>query len=123
MPYSARKKAVFIWIPKTAGTSLARVFEKRNVFRRSGREGLWGRIPEEEREEWNASNWQHISAIDARTEIGNERWDQCFKFAFIRHPCDRMVSFYEYSRSARKDPKSVQFGLPDAGRFDEWLKE
>lgn len=123
MPYSERKNAVFIWIPKTAGTSLANVFKQRGVFRRNGREDLWGRIPEEERERRSASNWQHISAIDAREEIGRERWDECFKFTFVRHPYDRIVSFYEYSKAARKDPKSVQYGQPDPGDFDQWLDE
>jgi len=122
MPFSKRKNAVFIWIPKTAGTSLANVFERRGVFRRLGREGLWGRIPEEERADWNAANWQHISAIDVRRVIGEERFENCFRFAFVRHPYDRVVSFYEYSRAARLDPKSVQYGLPDPGGFEDWLE-
>lgn len=122
MPFSPGKNAIFIWIPKTAGTSLASVFKTRGVFSRSGREGLCGRIPEEERSRWNAYNWQHISALDARRLIGPKRFESCFRFTFVRHPYDRVVSFYEYSRAARRNPDSVYFGRPDPGSFEEWLE-
>ncbi len=121
MPYSKEKGTAYVWIPKTAGTSLANALKKRKVFKRTGQEHLWGRIPDESKEQFRAENWQHISAQDIIQIIGREEWDRCFTFTFLRNPYDRLVSFYEYSRSARKDPKSVQFGKPDPGSFEEWL--
>ena len=82
---------------------------------------MWGRIPEELRDTYQASNWQHISSLKIVEELGQDVWDNCFKFTFVRNPYDRLVSFYEFSRSARKDPKSVQYGRPDPGTFEEWL--
>ena len=123
MPYSKRKKTVYVWIPKTAGTSMVNAFKKRKVFTRNGREDLWGRIPEEEREQRKAANWQHISALGIIEELGQKTWDDSFTFTIVRNPYDRLVSFYEYSRAARKDPRSVQYGLPELGSFDEWLDQ
>jgi sulfotransferase famil protein len=122
MPYSAKKCAVFIWIPKTAGTSLAHALRDEGVFARDGRKGLWGRIPEEERKGRKAANWQHISAQHVRDEIGPDAWGKSFKFTIIRNTYDRLVSFYEYSKASRTDPGSVQHGLPPVGTFQEWVE-
>lgn len=123
MPYSKKKRSIYIWIPKTAGSSLINGFKRRRIFKRDGRAHLWGRVPVELRKSLNAANWQHLSAQSVRDEIGAESWSQCFKFTFVRNPFDRAVSFYEYSKGARKDPSSVQYGLPDLGSFDEWFHE
>ena len=123
MPYSEKKSAIYIWIPKTAGTSVAAGFARRGVFRRDGRKALWGRIPEDQRESWRSSNWQHVGAADLGTEVGKETFDKCFRFTFVRNPYDRLVSFYEYSKAARRDPRSVQFGEPALGTFEQWLEQ
>ena len=122
MPYSKNKRSIYIWIPKTAGSSLVNGFKRRRVFERDGRAHLWGRIPVELRETLSAGNWQHLSAQSVRDEVGAESWRQCFKFTFVRNPFDRIVSFYEYSKSARKDPSSIQYGQPDPGLFEEWFE-
>ena len=124
MPYSEEKKAVYIWIPKTAGTSMANGFKRRGVFENKGRDSLWGRIQDEsDINRYMARNWQHVSAADAVQLLGQNTWDKCFTFSIVRNPYDRLVSFYEYSRGARKDPKSVQYEWPDPGTFEEWLEK
>jgi hypothetical protein len=122
MPYSEARQAIYIWIPKTAGTSLGHVLRRRGVFRRSGRPGLWGRIPPGDRERLGAANWQHIPAVAVRDLLGTAAWDRCYKFSVVRNTYDRLVSFYAYSRKARKDPGSVQYGGEDPGSFEEWLE-
>nr|WP_320194058.1 sulfotransferase family 2 domain-containing protein [uncultured Desulfobacter sp.] len=123
MPFSKHKKAIFIWIPKTAGTSLTHKFQNRRIFVREGRQYLWGRIPEPQRTEYQAANWQHISSLKIIEEFGEEIWRRSFKFTVVRNPYDRLVSFYEYSRIARKNINSVQWGKPDPGTFEEWLSK
>lgn len=101
---------------------MANAFKKRKIFEKKDQETLWGRIPEDQRELYQASNWQHVKALDVIKLIGQEEWDRCFKFTIVRNPYDRLVSFYTYSKSARQDPSSVQYGLEDPGSFEEWLE-
>lgn len=121
MPYSPANKAVFVWIPKTAGSSIADVLRRYAKFRRWGKRRLWGRIPESQREHYGAANWQHIRVTDVRSILGNRKYDRMFSFTFVRNPFDRLVSFYEYSKAARHDTGSVQFGLPPVGDFRDWF--
>lgn len=123
MPYSKHKRIIFTWIPKTGGTSIARSLAQRGVFERNGKEGLWGVIPAEERLVWKAVNWQHISALSTLNVLGRAEWNDCFSFSVVRNPLDRIVSYFEYSRSAREDPKSVHFGRPPLGSIEEWFEE
>lgn len=123
MPYSRKTRSIYVWIPKTAGTSIVNALEKRGVFRRDGQATLWGRIPKEDRKNHRAANWQHIAARSIAEILGETEWNDCFTFTFVRNPYDRLVSFYEYSRAARKDPGSIQYGRPDPGTFEEWFEE
>ncbi|MFQ6027525.1 MAG: sulfotransferase family 2 domain-containing protein [Dehalococcoidia bacterium] len=123
MPYSASNRAIFIWIPKTAGTSLSSALNSLGVFRRGTPEDLLGRIPQEERKQWRAANWQHLSVEGVKQKITEPSWDDCYSFTFVRNPWDRLVSFYEYSRGARSDPNSVQYGRPPLPSFEQWVDE
>jgi hypothetical protein len=65
--------ALFIHIPKTAGGSLKRSVPEKIV------------CP------------AHYTAREAREMFSTQdRWDELFKFAFVRNPWDRMVSWYEF---------------------------
>ena len=39
---------------------------------------------------------KHSSALALRAYLGAEVWEGCFSFAFVRHPFDRIQSFYAY---------------------------
>ena len=101
--------------------SICNAFKARGVFARGGRSHLWGRIPEGERDLWKAANWQHLSAKSVQDELSQDVWKRCFTFTIVRNPFDRLVSYYEYSKQARSDPSSVQFGLPPLGSFEDWF--
>ncbi|MEL6468757.1 MAG: sulfotransferase family 2 domain-containing protein [Cyanobacteria bacterium J06623_4] len=43
--------------------------------------------------------YKHSSASEIRRVVGEELWNRCFTFSIVRHPIDRMVSFYEYLKT------------------------
>ena len=76
---SAAKKAIFIHIQKTGGTSVERVLLRADnsavTGMREGRRHLWAR--------------------DVREMVGEDAWRTHYKFAFVRNPWDRLVSWYQ----------------------------
>jgi len=81
---SQKYRFVFIHIPKTGGTSLA------EPAYRDSSGALTGILGESD-----YSQAGHILARGLKERMG-ERWDDYFKFAFVRNPWDRMVSLYHY---------------------------
>ena len=81
-PYSIfndRYKCIFIHVPKVAGSSI-----EKSLF---GTKGVVG----------------HKKAIEYQNH-DKEKFNQYYKFAFIRHPLDRFVSAYDYlSKGGRND--------------------
>jgi len=65
------KGYVFVHIPKTAGTSMCETLG----------------LPET----------THDTAVELRRMLGN-RYDELFRFAFVRNPWDRFLSLYFYAR-------------------------
>jgi len=78
MLISTEKKLLFIHIQKTAGSSLARLLKSQAPDTRP----FLG---------------QHDHALWAKRHLGSE-WDEYYKFAFVRNPWDRLVSWYEMIR-------------------------
>lgn len=97
--------ALFIHIPKTAGTAI----EKSLGFRRIRYPSIFDR-------EFNNKGMCGVGHLDIRKRIANgkitkEFYDSAFKFCFCRNPYDRTVSHYFYARHRHpgKFPPSVTF--------------
>ena len=83
---------IFARIPKTGGTSVSSVLGCRDVF-------------------------HHNTAAKIRMDIGQELWDSCFKFTFIRNPWDHAVSYYEATKNQlRLAPQMIV-----SGSFGGWV--
>ena len=100
MLLSRRHGFLFVHVPKAAGTSMERALAKaceptpnrgplqRPIVRALRRTplarplGLWRDLP------------GHSRASELRRALPPEIWDASFKFAFVRHPLDRLVSQY-----------------------------
>jgi hypothetical protein len=53
--------------------------------------------------------WKHASAAAARKVVGEDIYNNYFKFAFVRNPFDRTVSFYTFIQKhiAKCDPEDL----------------
>ena len=100
MLVSHRKKFIFTKTRKTAGTSVESVFEPYCMP-----EGTWEQIhyaPERispdgiighRGDGWKKANWwNHMPAELIRNRVGEEIWNEYFKFTVIRNPFDKLVS-------------------------------
>jgi hypothetical protein len=61
--------------------------------------------------------FQHRTALELRSDLGEARWQKRFSFAFVRNPWDKVASHYAYR------VKTNQTGLGDRHlSFDEWVR-
>lgn len=97
MPINRNKKALFIHIPKTAGTSIEKFFNMQNkncFFQRKHIHKINGiRFCS-----------QHLRYVDMKERLDNI--DDYFSFSFVRNPYDRMVSEFFY-RGGNKKHKNI----------------
>jgi len=105
-------KFIFIHNPKVAGTSI------RNSFNPMGYKVLnkGNKLPID----W----WPHSSASQVKKRVGDEIWNEYFKFAFVRNPYDRCISFYFYHQSptyARVQGHTHSTIKAAKKPFKEWL--
>ncbi|MEZ6093113.1 MAG: sulfotransferase family 2 domain-containing protein [Pirellulaceae bacterium] len=95
----------FVHIHKCAGTSIASGFGR-----------IWiPTISAVTMDDWGSTSrlgennlHKHSPASELRDAIGTPIWNELFTFAFVRHPLDRLVSFYEFMRRVhdRNQPKT-----------------
>ena len=91
---SLQKRFLFVHIPKTAGNSIQSVLrdysEDELVALRSEQDGV-------ERFGLRNSKYKikkHSTLVEYREVLGNEQFRSLYKFACVRNPWDRMVSYY-----------------------------
>jgi chondroitin 4-sulfotransferase 11 len=99
------KRLIFVHIQKTAGSSVRLAF----------------------REDPNPSE-KHFFACQLRELYGTELWNAYFKFAFVRNPWDRLVSWWSNIETSREVyakglplNKFQSFVLSRASTFEEFL--
>jgi chondroitin 4-sulfotransferase 11 len=109
MLYSFQSDVLFVHVSRTGGTSIKMSMEI----------GL-NKLS-------NLGSSQHAPLCEARAELG-ELFDSTYKFAIVRNPWDRLVSWYSFisSISIVPDLDSVSQADPDASHwkeFDAYLDE
>ncbi|HVA17270.1 MAG TPA: sulfotransferase family 2 domain-containing protein [Candidatus Dormibacteraeota bacterium] len=98
------KRVIFIHIQKTAGNAISAAL---------------GQDPD--------CPTKHFSASELRELYGSKIWDAYFKFAFVRNPWDRLVSWWSMINAARpllssgRLNKFHSFVLERATTFEEFL--
>lgn len=121
MIISHTHRAIFVHIPKTAGTSVTALIEpslRWNDLVLGGTK-FGERIQPAYQERFGLS--KHMRARDIRLVVGEETWGNYFSFAVVRHPYTRFVSFYNWKRSAvsRAAPDSPLWSWPATEAFQQ----
>lgn len=110
MIISHRKKFIWIHIPKCAGTSIRELLQTNPIFQ-TDIHPMWHTKKDinwkEEYPKVDTNLWTHSSASDIKKYLDERgyRWDDYFKFVFIRNPWEREVSAYEYHRQVMSKKK------------------
>jgi len=63
------------------------------------------------------SSYNHMTCRYIKKKIGDEKWDNCFKFTFIRNPYDRLVSWYFFHRDIQN------IDLYQKYHFKSWIMD
>ncbi len=96
---SNSKKFVFVHLHKCGGTSIERALEKEmqwnDVVLGSTKYGETLQKAYEKK----FGIYKHSSASEIKKLMGDQLWEKYFTFSVVRHPIDRMVSFYEYLKT------------------------
>ena len=79
---SNKHKFIFVHIIKTGGESIEKFFQGRKI---------------------------HKFAKNYKKEVGNKKWNNYFKFTFVRNPWDKMVSQYFYIQKNKKGKYNLTF--------------
>jgi hypothetical protein len=121
MIISHGRRYVFVHIPKTGGTSMARALEARAM----ADDVLIGDTPKARRRKGRLQGlpatgrvWKHSTVADMIDVIGPEGMRAYLVFTLVRNPWDRMVSYYHWLRLQSFDHPAVGWAKAhDFGTF------
>lgn len=86
------KQAIFLHIGKTAGSSIEQLLHAKPLNAMVANRNVMFGWDEEEK-----IYLQHASAATTRHLVGEEIFDQYFKFTIVRNPYSRLLSVYHYT--------------------------
>ncbi len=123
MIISHRHRFIFVHIPKTAGEAVTAALEPvlgPDDIVLKGEADAWLRAHRDRRYRDLGGIGKHSKARVVRAAFPEE-WDDYLTFTVVRHPVDRLISFYRYlgTIAARRDrprPQHLWFRLTAAGR-------
>jgi chondroitin 4-sulfotransferase 11 len=107
MIISNRARCIFVHIQKTGGASIEQL--------------LRGNDPEIPKAYLQGR--RHMSAGELRTLVPAEIWSGYFKFAFVRNPWDRLVSWYHMCVQTPNANPFARYIKDNAPTFDDFLKK
>lgn len=111
-------RCIFIHIPKTAGSSIEEVIWPSRHSR--ALDDLWMGFVNTYRNEYQTGGLQHLLATHVRQAVGEDVFNNYFKFSFVRNPWDKAVSQFSYmkDRPDLRDYLGMQQDTPFAGYLE-----
>lgn len=94
MPYCDQKKAIFLHIPKTGGTTIKGLLKLPKL---SSSDPSIRPSP------------QHLTCALLKDKIGQEKYEAYYKFTFIRNPWARILSTYYWRQTLPKKREVLPF--------------
>jgi len=109
-------KCIFVHVPKSGGSSIESLIwpgERREV-------DLWMGFVSKYRNKYQTGGLQHLLATQIRDHVGEDVFNQYFKFSFVRNPWDKAVSQFSYM-SDRSDLMQY-IGMKEGCSFKKYLE-
>jgi len=100
--------ALFIWIPKSAGTSISAAFESAGGQRLLSTEEIETYFKQRGLVTFGHL---HIPALIDAGLISHDFLSKAYKFTIVRNPFDRAVSLFEYLKQMQYIPETTRFDL------------
>ena len=119
MLISESKSFLFVHVQKTAGTSLAEILKPHALNPANGRMNKLASDLGLVRD-WRKFHFRkHANLRKAQSVIPAPVYDGLFKFAFVRNPWERLVSWYQYVQKtpSHEDSRPGETFAEFAGRF------
>jgi len=99
-PHWKKQKAIFIHVPKVAGTSINKAIYGRTLG--------------------------HYTAVEIKNKFPN-LYNESFVFSFVRNPWSRVVSAYKFAKQGGTDSMKMnmpeQYKVPEFESFERFVKE
>ena len=90
---NVERKAIFLHVPKNAGRSITRALRQAGGYTSPP----YGSVDHDFEMGWMEGETRRVQRA-----IGEDLWNECFTFAFVRNPWDRLVSGWQYTRQVGK---------------------
>jgi len=103
---AGKRNAVFIWIPKTAGTSVFKVLEANGCQKLKAPHQVKDYFPQKGIVTFGHMNYREL--VD-RHYISRRFDESAAKFCFTRNPYDRAISLFHYLQRTGKIPGDLSF--------------
>lgn len=114
---SHERKAIFIHIPKTGGTSIEQLIWP--VEQGRSEADLWMGFKDKFHNKHQTGGLQHLLATQVRQELGSAVFDSYFKFCIVRDPWSKAISQFKYMK---RRPDLMSFvGMLEGDCFKRYL--
>lgn len=113
---------VFVHIPKAAGTSITNLLSGYTKYcdLELGGTQFGEKIAPHYRRRFGLR--KHSTAIELRSVIGQQKWDEMFKFAFCRNPYDRCYSAFNFLRKWESPNRLFNREIRKFKTFDDFVE-
>ena len=105
---AANRSVIFVWIPKSAGTSVFAAMEKHGAQKLLSTQAIAAYFRQK-----GVVTFGHIyvPALIQSGLVTHNFFQSSYKFTIVRNPFDRLVSLYEYLKRMNFLPKTTTFDI------------